>query len=184
MKKLFVVLLALCLFVMPAMAQTKDEPEAINWEDLEKDFNETGYGYEFYDISEHGFKIMIPNGLEPTELSQKDIENGFVRYFATEDQSVRVLISYRNLGCETLADLEELITENVENAKIAGYYIINGLDALIFLNPADEDLTAAIGTTEPGYFIQVSLEPVISNEEINKLSGFIFGSIQPLTEEE
>lgn len=120
----------------------------------------------------------------PQKAFRMIIIHGFVRYFATEDQNVRVLISYRNLGCETLADLEELITENVENATIAGYYVINGLDALIFLNPADEDLTAAIGTTEPGYFIQVSLEPVISNEEINKLSGFIFGSIQPLTEEE
>ena len=119
----------------------------------------------------------------PQKAFRMIIIHGFVRYFATEDQNVRVLISYRNLGCETLADLEELITENVENATIAGYYVINGLDALIFLNPADEDLTAAIGTTEPGYFIQVSLEPVISNEEINKLSGFIFGSIQPLTEE-
>ena len=183
MKKLFIVLLALCLFVVPAMAQTQDNPQEITWEELEESFAETGYNYDFWNINDHGFQIMIPAGLDPIELSQENIDNGFVAVFATEDQDVQVLISYRNLGCETLAELEQLVVENIENAQIVGYYVINGLNALMFLNPGDEDLTAAIGTTEPGYFIQVSIKPVISNEEINKLSGFIFGSIQPLAEE-
>ena len=52
----------------------------------------------------------------------------------------------------------------------------------MFLNPGNEDLTVAIGTVDPEYYIQVSIKP-ISNEEINKLSGFILGSIMPMEEE-
>ena len=81
MKKLFVVLMALCLFVLPVMAQTQDAPQEINWADLEESFAETGYGSKFYDISELGFKILIPDGLDPIELSQDNIDHGFVRIF-------------------------------------------------------------------------------------------------------
>ena len=36
MKKLFVVLMALCLFVLPVMAQTQDEPQEVTWTELEE----------------------------------------------------------------------------------------------------------------------------------------------------
>lgn len=183
MKKIFVVLLALCLFVIPVMAQTQDNPEEINWADLEESFAETGYNYDFWDIPRLGITMMIPGGLNQTELSQENIDDGFVEIFATDDFSIAVLLSLRDLGCETLDELEDLVAENIENAQILGYYRINGLNALMFLNPGNEDLTVAIPTDAPGNFIQVSIKP-ITNEEINKLSGFIFGSIQPLAEEE
>ena len=182
MKKLFVVLMALCLFVLPVMAQTQDEPKEITWAELEESFIETGYKGAFWNFPSLGISMMIPGGLDQTELSQEAVDSGFVDIFATEDESVAVMISYRDLGCETLAEVEELVTENLENAKILGYYTLNGLGSLMFLNPDNDDLTVAIGTTEPGYFIQVSIKP-ISNEEINSLSGFILGSIMPLEEE-
>ena len=182
MKKLFVVLMALCLFVFPVMAQTQDEPQEITWAELEESFIETGYKGAFWNFPSLGISMMIPGGLDQTELSQEAVDSGFVDIFTTEDESVAVMISYRDLGCETLAEVEELVTENLENAKILGYYTINGLGSLMFLNPDNDDLTGAIGTTEPGYFIQVSIKP-ISNEEINSLSGFILGSIMPLEEE-
>ena len=182
MKKLFAVLLSLCLFVIPAMAQTQDNPQEMTWEELEESFQETGYGGQFWNIPSLGISIMIPNGLEQTELSEESIENGFVEIFATEDASVAVMISYRDLGCETLEEVAELVVETIEDAKFGGFYRINGLDAILFMNPGNDDLTAAIGTTEPGHYIQVSIKP-ISNEEINSLSGYILGSIQPLEED-
>ena len=182
MKKLLIVFLALCLFVFPAMAQTQDDPQVITWDELEESFLETGYNYDFWNIYDLGFKIMIPAGLEPVELSQENIDDGFAAIFATEDQNIMVLISYRDLGCETLEEVAQLVLENIEDAKFGGFFKINGFDAIMFLNPGNDDLTVAIGTTEPKHFIQVSIKP-ISNEEINKLSGFIFGSIQPLDEE-
>ncbi len=182
MKKLLVVLLALCLFALPVMAQTQDQPQEITWAELEESFAETGYNYDFWNIPRLGITMMIPAGLEQMELSQDYIDNGFVEIFATEDQSVAVMLTLRDLGCETLADVEQLVLENIEDAQILGYFVINGLDALMFLNPGNEDLTVAIGMTDPGHYIQVSIKP-ITNEEINKLSGFIFGSIQPLEEE-
>ncbi len=182
MKKLLIVLLALCLFVLPAMAQTQDDPQVITWEELEEDFAKTGYNYDFWNIYDLGFKIMIPAGLEPIELSQENIDDGFAAIFATEDQNIMVLISYRDLGCETLEEVAQLVLESIEDAKFGGFYNINGFDAIMFYNPGNDDLTVAIGTNEPENFIQVSIKP-ISNEEINSLSGFIFGSIQPLDEE-
>jgi len=181
MKKFFVVLLSICLFVLPVMAQTQDDPEVVKWEDLEESFIETGYGGGFWNISNLGISIMIPNGLNQLELSQDYIDNGFVEIFATDDLDIAVLISLRDLACETLPDVANLVLENIEDAQIIGYYNYNGLDAMMFLNPGNEELTSVIGTTEPGYYIQVSIKP-ITNEEINKLSGFIFGSIQPIAE--
>ena len=174
--------MALCLFVLPVMAQTQDEPKEITWAELEESFIETGYKGAFWNFPSLGISMMIPGGLDQTELSQEAVDRGFVDIFATEDESVVIMISYRDLGCETLADVEELVLENLEGAYIIGYYKLNGLGALMFVNPENDDLTVAIGTTEPGYYIQVSIKP-ISNEEINSLSGFIFGSIMPYTEE-
>ena len=182
MKKLFIVLLALCLFALPAMAQTQDDPQSITWEELEESFVKTGYSGAFWDFPSLGISMMIPGGLDQTDLSQEAVDRGFVDIFTTEDESVAIMISYRDLGCETLAEVEELVSENLENAHILGYYTLNGLGSLMFMNPDNDDLTVAIGTTEPGYYIQVSIKPS-SNEEINSLSGFIFGSIMPYTEE-
>lgn len=183
MKKLLVVLLALCIFVMPAMAQTPDDPQIVNWEDLEESFIETGYGGDFWNLPSLGISLLIPKGLDQVELSQEDIDDGFVSVFATEDLNVQVLISLRDLECDTLVDVYHLVENNIENAQFAGFFRYNGLDALMFLNPATEDLTSVIPTVDDGYYIQVSIKP-ITNEEINKLSGFIFGSIMPMSEEE
>ena len=182
MKKLFIVLLSLCILVLPAMAQTADDPEVVVWEDLEKSFIETGYGGSFWNIPSLGISIMIPNGLNQMELSQDYIDNGFVEIFATDDLDIAVAVSLRDLECEDFPEVADLVLENIENAQIVGFYKFNGLDAMMFLNPGNEELTSVIGTTEPGYYIQVSIKP-ITNEEINKLSGFIFGSIQPFVED-
>ena len=182
MRKIFFVLLALCLFVVPVMAQTPDNPQVINWSDLEDSFIETGYSGKFYDYESLGFRIMIPGGLnQAEELSEDLVEREFIDLFATEDREISVAVTYRFLDCATLEDVAALVQESIEGAQFAGFFVINGLDALMFLDPGNETMTTAFGTTEEGHYVQVSITP-ITNQEINSLSGYIFGSIQPLSE--
>ena len=183
MKKLFFVLLALCIFVFPVMAQTEDAPAVTKWEDLEEDFIATGYSGTFYTITDLGMKLLVPGGLEPVELSEESIDRGFVAAFMTEDESITLAISLRDLECETLKDVAELAISNNENIKFGGFYTINGIDAIMFYNPDTDELTTAIPTSKDGHFIQISLSPM-QNEEVNKLSGFVMGSIQLVSEEE
>lgn len=181
MKKLVLVVFMLCLLAIPAIGQTIDSPVTTTWEELEESFIETGYGADFYDINDFGFRILIPNGLEPVELSDEQIKNGFIVDFANEDHSAAVIVVYRDMQCESLEELADYIAENLGEDKIAGYYRMNGLDGLVFVNPENEELVCALKATEGGYFVQVSIQPT-SNEELNKLSGFIFGSIQKIEE--
>lgn len=181
MKKLFLVLLALCLFVVPALAQTEDDPVVTNWEDLEEDFIATGYSGKFYTFADLGIQFLVPGGLEPLELSEENLEKGFAGIFLSEDESIMLAVSMRDLECETLTEVAELAVSSSDKIKFGGYYKINGFDAIMFYNEETDQMTCAIPTTADGYFIQVSLNPM-TNEEINKLSGFIFGSIQPFEE--
>ena len=178
MKKIILVLFALCLFVIPAMAQTPDNPQVMTWEELEESFVEKGGSGTFYNIIDLGLTIMIPDGLDEMELSDESKENGYFALFANqEDTSMRVLVIERPLGVSTLEEVAQLVIDNM-NAQLAGFYTINGFDALIFADEENKEVVCVIPTTVEGSFIQVAVQPT-DNETMNALSGYIFGSLKP-----
>ena len=185
MKKFLLVLFAVLLFAIPVIAQEEDNPVVLTWEDdIENVFIENGHSGTFYNIPDLGIKLLVPEGLEPVELTETEInENGLAAAFVNEDSSKQIIVSLRDLGVDNLYDLSILARDSIgEGFKYGGFYKLNGLNAIVFMNTERDELTAAISTTEPQYFIQVSILP-ISDEDMNILSGFILGSIQPYTEE-
>lgn len=182
MKKILIIVLALCLFVIPAMAQTQDNPTVANWEDLEEDFIATGYSGTFYTLNDYGIQLLIPGGLEPVELTDEQLEDGFVALFGTDDGSVYIPVTFRDLECETLPEVAEMALTGHEERQFGGFYKINGLDAILLYDGGTDHLIVVIPTSLDSHYLQVSITP-ISNEEINSLSGFIIGSIQPIPEE-
>ena len=182
MKNLLILVLAFCLISIPAMAQTQENPTVANWEDLEEDFIATGYSGTFYTLNDYGIQLLIPGGLEPVELSEEQREDGFVAIFATDDGSIFIAVTFRDLECETLPEVAEMALTGHEERKFGGFYKLNGLDAILLFDGAADQLTAVIPTTLDMHYLQVSITP-ISNEKVNSLSGFIIGSIQPIPEE-
>jgi len=184
MKKVLFVLLALCLFVVPVMAQeTPDDPVVLNWDELADQYVEAGFSGTLYAFNDLGIRLLIPEGYEQQELSEESIENGIEGAFVTEDGEKQIIISLRDLGVETLEEVALLAKDSFgEDFHYGGYYKLNGLNSIMFMNSDTEELTVAVSTTEPNYFIQVSIRPM-TDEDVNAQSGYIIGSIQPLEEE-
>ena len=185
MKKVLFVLLALCLFVVPVMAQEIDNPVVINWEgDLEDAFIEREYAGKFYLFPDYGIQFLVPAGLDPMELNDEDAELGIFAFFMTENEEMQVAAQFLDYELETLEEVAMWEKQNRgDDMKFAGFYKINGLDAIIFVDTESDVLVANVATSVPKHFIKVTISP-ISNEELNSLSGFITGSIMPYSPEE
>ena len=69
-----------------------------------------------------------------------------------------------------------------DDMHFAGYYVLNGLNAIIFMVSESDVLVANIETSAPQNFIKITISP-ISDEDLNALSGYILASIQPYSEE-
>lgn len=185
MKKILMVLFALMLFVLPVMAQEIDNPEIVDWEgEMENSFIEKGYAGQFYIFEDYGLQFLVPAGLEPVELSEEDQENGVIGLFATEDFSVQIIASFLNYGVETLEEVAAMEKDaRGDNMKFLGYYVINGLNGILFADTANDTFVCNISTSVPENFIKIVLTP-ISNEDLNALSGYIMASIMPYSEQQ
>jgi hypothetical protein len=122
---------------------------------------------------------VIPSGFEGVEITKELEEKGIAAYFAGEEnESQLILIIIRDLGVETLEEVAQLAVDNLD-AQFAGFYQINGFDAIIFADEVNDEVVCVIPTNVDGTFIQVSVQPV-SDETMNGYSGYIFGSLQPI----
>ena len=182
MKKMLFVLLALCLFVVPAMAQTQDNPEVINWEDLEEALEKSPYGGRIFNNEFLGISYFVPNGLNQVELTEEQNNDGIMDAYVDETGTIQELFILRQMPFSTLEEFADFVSENSKESKVLGYYKINGFDALMIVNGETEEMITVINTTTEGYFIQVSLKPM-SQESVNAISGFVFGSITPYSAE-
>lgn len=184
MKKILFLILALCLLVVPVMAQEQDNPVVVNWEeDLEQSFIEKEYAGKFYLFPDFGIQFLVPAGLEPLELTEDDTQRGVFAVFTTEDESMEVIAQFLDYEVETLEEVAMLEKENRgDDMHFAGFYQLNGLNAIIFADTNTDALVANIATTVPNHFIKLTIQP-ISNEELNSFSGYITGSVMPCSEE-
>ncbi len=188
MKKVLFVLLALCLFVVPVMAQeSPDNPVVTNWEgDLEDSFIEKEYAGKFYLFADYGLQFLVPSDpvpFEPQDLTEEDAEHGVFAVFMTADEKNQILASFLNYGVETLEEVAMIEKENRgDNMKFGGYYQFNGLNAILFMDTNSDVLVAVISTTAEGQYIKIALSS-ISDENVNAVSGYIMGSIQPYSAE-
>lgn len=183
MKKLFIVLLAVLLFALPVMAQEIDNPVVTNWEgDMEDSFIEAEIPGKFYLFADYGIQFLVPGGFEPMELDEEDETHGVFAFFQAENGN-HIVAQYLDYGVDTLEDVAMFEKESRgDDMKFAGFYRINGLDAIIFADTASDALICNIGTSAPQQFIKMTLSP-ISDEEFNAVSGYIMASIQPLEED-
>ena len=81
MKKLFALMLALCLMLgCTALADNE-----VSWEQFAPLLEENGITGDFVTFEEIAVKVFIPTGMNAVELSKEDKAAGFIGYFATDD---------------------------------------------------------------------------------------------------
>ena len=189
MKKLYALLLAAgmsCTMAMgiPAFAEeagTEASPAAtveINWEDLEAAALETAPESSWYTFDEIAVQMWVPDVLINLELTEEDVEAGYIGYFQTEDETAAIGIQYVDVDTMTLEEYAEALPDlgatEIESAQI------NGLPCITYdLEEADTMVIAF--TTEMGYIFEVSFAPK-SDEGFAAVAALVAGSIQPYEE--
>ena len=165
MKKLVVLILALCMLCSVAFANE------LTWASVEEAASQIAGEFKTFD--EISVKIWIPEVLQAVELSDEDRESGYIGYFASDDAAVAV--QYVNMEGMSLEEYEAQLKEDSEVSDIeAG--TVNGLPALSYAIK-DKDTGVVAFTTEMGYILEVACGPV-SNEGFAQMVGIILSSIQ------
>lgn len=168
MKKLFALMLALCLLGSVAMA------DELVWND-EAEAAAAQFEGEFYTFTEIDAKIWIPGDLEEVELNDDDAEAGIIGYFANEDGDNSITIQYYNADGMTLEEFEAELREDGDvDADSIEAGTVNGLDCMSFKY---EDCGVLAFATQKGYILEVVAEPM-SDEEFMQEAAFVFASIQ------
>ena len=165
MKKLVVLILALCMLCSAAFAAD------LNWSDVEEAASQIAGEFKTFD--EISVKIWIPDTLQAVELSDDDRENGYIGYFADENSAVAV--QYVDMNGMSLEEYEAALKEDAEVSEIeAG--TVNGLPALSYAIK-EKDTGVLAFTTQKGYILEVSCAP-ISDEGFSSVVAVIISSIQ------
>ena len=166
MKKLFALVLALCLLCgCTALADNE-----ITWDQVVPVLEEAGVTGDFYTFEQIAVAIFIPTGMNPAE--EMPGEN-YIGYFAAEDGSA-VAVQYVNVEGMDLdtytAALEGVGATGIERGTV------NGLPCVSYEMPANQTMNVAF-TTEAGYVLEVVVGPVTSDVEKLAASA-ILSSIQ------
>ena len=175
MKKFLCVVMALCL-MLSATAVLAEEAPALNWEDFEPIMEASGVTGEFVTFDEVAVKIWIPEGMNAAELTQEDIDKGFIGYFAPEDQSASLSVVYVNTDGMTLEEYGEALAAQ-EGVTEIEFGTVNGLPCVTYEIPEQSSVSIAF-TTEAGYILEVTCTP-LSVENAELVWGAVVASIQP-----
>ena len=164
MKKLFALVLALCLLCgCTALADNE-----ISWEQVEPLLEQSGVNGNLYTFDQIAVAIFIPEGLESVELPN----DSYIGYFAAEDGSA-VAVQYVNvegMDLETYtAALPGVGATEIETGTV------NGLPCVTYEVPANKTMNMAF-TTEAGYILEVVVGPV-EDDNAKTAAGFIMASV-------
>lgn len=170
MKKLFAILMALCLMLSCAALA---EAVEVNWSDVEAGLADSGVTGEFVTFDEIAVKIWIPEGLPAVELTDEDREAGYIGYFANEEAQMAVM--YVNADGMSIEDYMTALegTEGVESIALLN---INGLSGVRYQMPENDSLNIAFAT-EAGYILEVTMSP-LSADGADVVWSIVGASIQ------
>ena len=133
MKKLFCVLMVLCLVVTAAAALAEAAP-ALNWEDFSPILEASGVSGEFYTFDEVAVKIWLPEGMYPVELTEEEQEIGFIGYFMPEDESGAVSVVYVDVSGMSLEEYGEYLASEAGATEIE-VGTVNGFPCVSYTLP-------------------------------------------------
>ena len=148
----------------------------INWEDVSAMVEEAGISGDFYAVGDSGLCMWIPDDVfTEVELTDEDVENGFMAYLATEDESAVVSVTYAQIeGIDVDGYYEALTdTEGVEELEMDA---INGIAAVSYEMPEQDSWTISFVDDE-GYVYEFTFAPM-SDEGFQQVAAIMAASIQ------
>lgn len=169
MKKILAILLALALCLSAAFAAE------INWADVADQAAEMAPSAQFWTLNAVNCKIWIPDVLQYIELSEDDIDAGYIAYWCTEDGSAAVGVQYVNMDGTSLEEYAAWLTENGFTVEEG---VLNGLSCISYSWVSEEGVASNVVsfTTAAGYILEFSF--TAGDEGYEVVSAFIAASIQ------
>ena len=166
MKKLFALMLALCLLGSFALADNE-----ITWEQVAPMLEAGNVTGEFVSFDEIAVKIFIPTGLNAVELTDADKEEGYIGYFSAEDGEA-VAVMYVDMDGMDLDTYAEQVTANGGTELEKG--TVNGLPCISY--EINGNMCCSF-TTQLGYILEVTVGP-LADETAKLGASAILASIQ------
>ena len=131
----------------------------LNYSDIEETLYEledrgiTG-DFVYFDM---GLMIWLPDILKESRLSEKDIEEGYVGYYVSEDEETILAVTYHEDLVKDLAELEKAIKKRMEEVSDVTSVRINGIDGLSYYYEGEDTLTIDLiddygGVTEFSFY--------------------------------
>ena len=131
----------------------------------------------FHPVSNLGVMMWIPTNFKELQLTQEDLDNGYIAYLITDDETAAVAITYAEFD-GTLGDMAEQ-AEAMGMKDVSKDYI-NGIPAVTFVSEENDSFVVVYSTTG-GYLLMFTFAP-ISDETFNVVGTLMAASIQAVVE--
>ena len=156
MKKLIAILISLCLMLAAAGAFAETATPEMSWETVEPLLETYGLEGDFETFDEVAIQIWIPSSMTRSELTQEDVDKGFIAHFLDEDQTAQVSVVYVDVDGTTLEEYEKMLPDyGVSDIE---ELVINDIPALSYTVEETDSVTIAF-ETEGGYILEITMAP-------------------------
>ena len=156
MKKLIASLISLCLMLAAAGAFAETATTEMSWETVEPLLETYGLEGDFETFDEVAIQIWIPSSMTRSELTQEDVDKGFIAHFLDEDQTAQVSVVYVDVDGTTLEEYEKMLPDyGVSDIE---ELVINDIPALSYTVEETDSVTIAF-ETEGGYILEITMAP-------------------------
>ena len=145
---------------------------SLDWASFQDTAAEVDKNAQFVEISETGLAMWLPSAFSDTELTDEDIEDGFVAYLTTADESASVSV-YTWGENETIDSILKYYADKNQEAQPV---LINGIKAVVASN-TEKDLTLVDYTLGDGKSLEFSFWPA-SDEGFAPISYLMIASLQ------
>ena len=173
MKKFLCVLMMLCMMLTAAAAE---DANTITWEQVVPVLEASGVTGQFYTFDEIAVKIWVPEGMNPTELSDEDKEKGYIGYFMPEDESAAIAVRYVDTNGTSLEDYAAYLSSESDVTEVE-MGNVNGLPCVTYRMPEQDSVNVTFATVA-GYLLEVTCSPAASVENAEMVWGAVAASIQ------
>ena len=147
---------------------------ALSWTTYEEAAAKVDPNAQIVDISETGLSMWLPSAFVDNELTEEDVEEGYVAYLTTEDESASVAV-YTWGENETIESIMKYYAEE-KGDDVAQAVIINGIKAVI-AGDEEKDLMLVDFTMDNGKSLEFSFWPA-SDANFAQIAYLMMASIQ------
>lgn len=173
MKKLSAAVLALCLLFSAALAES---PVVVNWADtFEPAIAAANVEGQFWTLNQVAVKFWLPAMLQSVELSDEDVANGYLAYFADEKGEAAVAVTYANAEGASVEEYADYL-KTADGVAEVELCVVNGLPAVTYKMPGNDSVNITFAT-QAGYLLEITMAP-LSVENADMVWGAVAASIQ------